>query len=476
MALLLSSPALAEGPGLVLTPCRLRGGVQARCGVYPVPEDRARPQGRRLGLKVAVVPALARKPRPDPLFLLAGGPGQAATEAFPELIAQAFERVHRTRDLVLVDQRGTGGSSPLRCPMVSPDAPLAERLASVGFEAGRLRACLAGYDADPRLYGTSVAMQDLDEVRAALGYGQIDLWGGSYGTRAALVYVREHGPSVRAVVLDGVAPPTMPISLHFAADAQRAMELLFKACAEESACARAWPELPGRFTRLLDRLDQHPALATVADPVTGAPTEATVSRDLLAGVLRVALYQPGLPAMLVPLLIARAEAGDYGPLVALATTFDEGARDAMAEGMLLSVLCAEDVPRFTEQELLQSARGTFVGPRVARIFLDACAAWPRGEVAPGFAEPVRSQAPVLLLSGELDPVTPPAWAEEAARTLPNARHLVVPGIGHGASSVGCVPRLLWEFLEAGSAAGLDGTCVERQRRPPFFVSFAGPTP
>jgi pimeloyl-ACP methyl ester carboxylesterase len=472
----LARPARAEAPRLPLTPCRLKGGVQASCGVLEVPEDRRSPQGRRLRLRVAVVPALARAPRPDPLFLLAGGPGQAATEAFPELLSLAFERVHRSRDVVLVDQRGTGASNPLRCRGAEADAPLARRLADRSFPAERLKACLAGYDADPRLYTTSIAMQDLDEVRAALGYGQIDLWGGSYGTRAALVYLREHESSVRAVILDGVAPPTMRISLDMAADAQRAMDLLFKACAEAPACARAWPELPARFDRLLERLEKHPPRATVADPVTGSPVELTLSRDLLTGVLRAVLYQPGLPAMLVPLLIAHTEAGDYGPLVALATTLDDGARDSMAEGLLLSVLCAEDVPRFSEAEALEHARGTFLGASVAQSFREGCAVWPRGEPPPGFAEPVRSDKPVLLLSGELDPVTPPARAEEAARTLPRSRHFVVPGVGHGASGVGCVPRLVFEFLEAGSVAGLDGACVEKQKRPPFFVNFAGPTP
>ena len=473
--LTISGAALAQHPRLPLSPCRLKGGLQATCGSFDVPEDRAKPDGRHLKLRVAVVPALARSPRADPLFMLAGGPGQAATEAFPELVTMAFERVHRSRDIVLVDQRGTGSSNPLKCQFVDADAPLAKRIADPGFPAERLKACLEGYDADPRLYTTSIAMEDLDEVRRALGYGPIDLWGGSYGTRAALVFLREHGDAVRSGILDGVAPPPLRLPISFAADAQRALDRLFLACANEEPCAKAWPDLPARFERLLSRLDTSPPRVTVADPLTGAPVQLTIDRDVMTSVLRVVLYQPGM-AVLVPLVIARAEGGDFGPLVAMAAAFDAGTRDAMAVGMMLSVVCTEDVPRIADGEWASAAKGTFLGEAVFRPFREGCAVWPKGEAPAGFGEPVRSDKPVLLLSGEVDPVTPPAWAEQAAKTLPNSRHFVVPGVGHGASSVGCVPRLISEFLDSANPAALDGTCVTTQKRPPFFVNFAGPTP
>ena len=464
-------------PTLALSPCRLKGGVQANCGTLEVPEDRKHPSpgGRHLKLKVAVIPALARAAKADPLFLLAGGPGQAATEAIPELAMYAFERVHRSRDLVLVDQRGTGSSNPLKCKLTKPGASLAERLAEQGYPEQRLRECLKGYDADPRFYTTSIAMQDLDEVRAALGYQQINLWGGSYGTRAALVFLREHPGSVRSVILDGVAPPTMRLPLYFAEDAQRAMDLLFQNCAGEPACAKAWPGLPDRFRKLIDNLQESPVKTQVADPLTGEKAPVTIDRALFAGILRALLYQP-VQASLVPLIIGRAEAGDFAPLVALGSVWTEGMADSMALGMMLSVLCAEDVPRFNEADLAQHTKDTFLGPSVIKQFSDACALWPRGEAAPGFGEAVQSDKPVLLLSGELDPVTPPAWAEEARKTLPSSAHFVVPGVGHGASAVGCVPRLISEFLDQGSPAGLDGACVGKQKRPPFFITFAGPTP
>ena len=472
---LLPLAASAAPARIALSPCRLRGGVQASCGTLDVPEDRQRPEGRHLKLRVAVVPAVARAARPDPLFLLAGGPGTAATEVLPGLVPLAFDKVHRTRDVVLVDQRGTGSSNPLRCEITAPGAPLSERLADEGFPPAVLRGCLQRYDADPRFYGTSIAMQDLDEVRAALGYGQINLWGGSYGTRAALVYLREHEAQVRAVILDGVAPTTMRLPLHFAEDAQRSIELLFRSCAAEQACAKAWPDLPARFDRLLERLSKSPVKATINDPLTGAPVEVTITHTLLAAVVRGVLYQPA-QAALVPLLIGRAEAGDYGPLVALGVGWGEAVSEAMSQGMMLSVLCNEDVPRFTEADVIERARGTFLGARIIQEFRDACAVWPHASAPPGFGEPVRSDRPVLLLSGELDPVTPPAWADEAAKTLPNSARFTTPGMGHGVSMIGCAPRLISDFLDKPEPKSLDGGCLQRQKRPPFFASFAGPVP
>lgn len=459
---------------IALSPCRIKGsGMQARCGSLRVPEDRAAPAGRQIDLHLAVVPALARAPAADALFLLAGGPGQGASDAFGPILG-AFERIHRTRDLVLVDLRGTGLSHPLRCDLHDPGAPLAERLsADSGFAADRLRKCLSGYDADPRFYGTSAAMQDLDDVRAALGYAQIDLWGGSYGTRAALTFLREHGERVRAVILDGVAPREQVLPVTFARDAQRSMDLLLEGCARDPACARAFPDLRARFERLLADLERAPARATVQDPLTGAPAEVSIGRDVFAGGLRGVLYQQDL-ASLVPLIVDRAARGDFAPFVAATAGLEAGYSGTMSFGLTFSVLCAEDLPFTSRAEIVEQSKGTFLGPQGALAFLEVCGFWPRG-AAPDRA-PVRSDKPVLLLSGEIDPATPPQWAEIARRTLPNSLHLTVPGVGHGASAEGCVPQLMARFIESADVHAVDAKCLSPLQRPPFFVSFAGPTP
>lgn len=448
--------------------------MAAKCGTLRVPEDRKRPQGRQISLRIAVIPALARTPAPDPLFLLAGGPGQGATEAFGPILG-VFDRVRKSRDLVLVDQRGTGSSNPLRCELHPEGARLAEKLADEGLPEERFRRCLAGYDADPRFYTTAIAMQDLDEVRKALGYDQIDLWGGSYGTRAALVYLRDHGAHVRAVVLDGVAPYALKLPATMAKDGQRALDLLLDGCAKDVACGAAFPNLRPRFERLISSLEAEPARTRLADPVTGAISEVSIGRDAFASGIRGILYSPELAA-LVPLIVDRAARGDFAPFAAATTGFEEGFARTLSLGMFLSVVCTEDVPFIDLEEAARSARGTFVGPALTEQVARICKFWPRGELPPGARDPVRSDRPVLLLSGELDPVTPPAWAEEAKRTLPNSLHLVVPGVGHGATPQGCVPQLVAKFVEGASLQGLDGSCLQPLSRPPFFVSFAGPTP
>ena len=458
---------------LALTPCRLENSAaQASCGVLEVPEDRAHPDVRRIKLRVAVVPSLARTPQPDPLFLLAGGPGQAATAAFGPMLA-VFDKTHRSRDIVLVDQRGTGKSNPLECELSAESAPLAEKVGEDPLRnEAKLRACIKGYDADLRFYTTSIAMQDLDDVRRALGYQTVNLWGGSYGTRAALVYLREHGEHVRAVVLDGVAPLSFALPLWFARDAQRALDLLFENCAADAACAKAFPDLKPRFAGLLDSL---PVQAHVADPLTGQAVEVAITRSFFVAALRGVLYLPDLAA-LVPLTIDRALKGDWNPFLAQTVGLQSGFSRTMALGMLLSVTCAEDAPRFDSADIARASRNTFIGPSLAQQFKDVCLAWPPSEIPPAFYQPVRSDKPVLLLSGELDPVTPPSWAEEAAKTLPNHLHIVVPGVGHGATAEGCSAQLVAKFIETGTLQGIDAACAQHMKRPPFFINFAGPQP
>jgi pimeloyl-ACP methyl ester carboxylesterase len=476
-ALLAGCAPRAAGPErrVQLAPCHVKGVAAATlCGTWQVPEDRDAPAGRKIALRVAVVPALARVAQPDPLFMLAGGPGQGAVEGVGPLLP-ALERIHRQRDIVLVDQRGTGQSEPLACELSDEDAPLALRMRDEGFPAERLRACLASYRADPRLFTTPIAMQDLDAVREALGYERINLWGGSYGTRAALVYMRAYPQRVRLAVLDGAAPYSIRLPLHFARDGQRSLDLLFESCAKEAACARAFPDLRSRFGALLGRLEKQPFRGTVADPVSGEPQQVTISHDVFAAGLRGILYLPEM-ATLVPLMVDRAERGDFTAFLAASQGLQRGISRNMALGMFFSVICAEDVPFIEPSEVDALSRGTFFGPALTRELIAACQVWPRGRFDPALREPVKVDVPTLVLSGELDPATPPVWGDEVAKALPRSLHLVVPGVGHGATAQGCVPRLLAEALDRGEVAGLDASCVKKLGRPPFFVSVSGTTP
>jgi len=455
----------------LLAPCTsAEAPADALCGQVEVWENRAASEGRRVALKIVVLPALSREPRADPLFVLAGGPGQAATEIAGALAA-LLTRVQEERDVVLVDQRGTGGSSPLDCDLPED---LDAQADPVGASLARLRECLAGYEADTRLYTTPIAMDDLDDVRSALGYDRINLWGGSYGTRAALVYMRRHPDRARSAVLDGVAPPDMKLPLSFAADGQRALDRLLEACEEDPDCRGTFPALGERITRLLERLEEQPAELSLEDPHTGAPEEVRIDRDTLASLLRNALYSPTVSSLL-PLLLERADAGDYRGLAALASLAGEVPSN-LSLGMMLSVLCTEDVALIAEPEAAAATARTFLKRAALDRFQESCSFWPRGELPPGYHDPVASEVPVLVLSGELDPATPPRWGAAVAEHLPNAHHVVVPAAGHGTSTLGCVPRLIGRFLDAGSAADLDASCVEEIRRSPFFLTPSGPLP
>ena len=457
---------------LTLTPCRLEGlASQALCGTYEVYEDRAAKTGRKIPLRVVVVPALASQAEPDPLVLLAGGPGQAATRV---QVLLALERIRRKRDIVLVDQRGTGDSNPLECE----PHPLEEGLAARFGDSGaveKLRRCREGWAADVRHYTTPHAMDDLDEVRAALGYDKVNLWGVSYGTRAALVYMRQHPERVRTAILDGVAPMSLYLPLNAPRDGQRALESLLAHCEKDAACAKAYPDLRPRTEALLARLAAEPARVRVPHPRTGVPEELVLSRRAFLSELFGHLYSPEI-ASLVPLMLDRATRGEWAPFVALSVGLSESSGRTVSHGLYYAVVCAEDAPFFDAAAVEREAKGTWFGPDMGREVLDVCQGWPRATLPSGYREPVVSDVPTLLLSGALDPVTPPAWAEDAKRTLRHSLHVVVPGVGHNTLGADCARSLMVDLLTRGSVEGLTPSCGPSLTRPPFFTSFAGPVP
>ncbi len=450
---------------LTLAACRLPGlETAARCGTYEVWEDRAARRGRRIPIHVAVVPARARTHEPDPVFVFAGGPGQGAV-ALAQEVMPLFARLNDTRDVVFVDQRGTGESNPLDCGD-DEEQPL-QSLFEDALPQEVVRRCLATLDADPRLYITSIAVEDLDEVRAALGYDRLNLWGGSYGTRTALEFLRRHGAHVRTMVLDGVAPATMKMPLSFVADGEAALARMVAGCQAQPACRAAYPHLAATIEDLRDALAARPERAAIEDPLTGERETIQVNENVfLSGLFR-PLYVAEL-ASLLPHGIAAAAEGDFNPLLAQNLEFADNVAENLSLGMHLSVVCSEDVPRITDADLA-SIDQAFFGRALVDDFVRACRLWPKGPVPKDYYDPVRSDVPALLLSGGLDPATPPRHAAHAAATLPNARHFVAPQIGHGVSMHGCAPRLIESFVRAGSAKGLDGKCLQRIPRPLFVL-------
>ncbi len=466
--LAVASCTQAPDPGrgaLALSECRLPGLERAvRCGSHEVWEDRAAGQGRRIALKVAVIPARRRGSEPDPLVVLAGGPGQGAI-ALAAQVAPLFSRLNDSRDIVLVDQRGTGGSHPLDCE-TDEEGSLQAMFEDALPEKVVVR-CLESLDADPRHYATPSAVADLDEVLGALGYARVNLWGGSYGTRVALEFMRRHPARVRTATLDGVAPAGMKLPLSFVSDGEAAFERLVADCEAEPACRRAYPDLRREVSALRARLARQAPRVRIADPVTGEPQEVRVTENVLLSGLFRPLYAPEI-ASLLPLAVARAADGDFNPLLAQNLEFTDEVADNLAVGMHLSVVCSEDVPRITPADLAAAAR-SFFGRALVDDFLRACRRWPRAALPADYFDPVRSEAPVLILSGGIDPATPPRHGEAVLAGLPNARHAVAPNLSHGVSGHGCAPRLIEKFVRGADAKALDTACLARIPRPLFML-------
>lgn len=449
---------------IALGACRLPGvDAQARCGTHTVWEDREARTGRRIGLRVAIVPARLRARAPDPVFVLAGGPGQGAI-ALAAQVMPLFTKLNDSRDIVFLDQRGTGESAPLACEQ--EEQPL-QTLFEDALPERLVVECLRTLEADPRQYVTPVAIADLDEVRAALGYGQINLWGGSYGTRVALEYIRRHGAHVRSAVLDGVAPATMKLPLSFVTDGDAALQRLVEACDAEPLCHQTYPDLRVMISSLRHQLARRPAPAPISDPRTGERTTIQVTENVfLSGLFR-PLYVAEL-ASLLPFGVSAAVSGDFNPLLAQNLELADDIADNLAIGMHLSVVCAEDVPRITDRDIDLLAN-SFFGRALVDDFLRACSIWPRGKLPEDYYAPVASDVPVLILSGGIDPATPPRHGEQVAATLANARHVVAPHLGHGVSMHGCAPRLIEGFVRAGHARDIDGACLQRIPRPLFVM-------
>jgi pimeloyl-ACP methyl ester carboxylesterase len=461
----------AHRSALVLESCRLPGiEGDAQCGSLEVWENREAASGRRISLNVAVIPARVRSHEPDPIVLFAGGPGQSAV-ALAAQVLPIFTRLNDTRDLLLVDQRGTGQSNPLDC-----DDDEEEPLQSVFEDAlpeRLVQHCLEALDADPTRYATPDAVADMDEVRAALGYDKLNLWGGSYGTRVALEYVREHGEHVRTMVLDGVAPATMKLPLSFVADGEAALERLLDDCEGQVLCRRSYPQLRQTIARIRGDLAHRALRVAIQDPRTGERDSIEVTENVfLAGLFR-PLYVAEL-ASLLPFGVASASRGDFNPLLAQNLEFTDDVSENLSLGMHLAVICSEDIPRISRDDLDAAGR-SFFGRALVDDFLRACTKWPRARLPDTFYEPVKSDVPALLFSGGIDPATPPRHAAEVAKALPHARHFVAPHLGHGVSLHGCAPRLIEAFVRTGSAEGLDGHCLERIPRPIFLLPLGSPS-
>lgn len=451
-------------------PCRLKGVEhEALCGVLSRPLDPTRAQGVRIDVHYAVLPALARRKAADPVFFFAGGPGQSAID-LAGVLSKRFARFGNRRDMVFVDQRGTGRSAALTCPdddERQPPRPLAEML-DEAQQLHRLQACRAALQklphGDLRQYTTSIAMADVDAVRQALGVARINVIGASYGTRAVLEYLRQFPQQVRRAVMDGMAPPDMVLPAAFSLDNQAALDAVFDACAQEVACRQRYPDLRAQWQQLLVGM---PRELQLTHPLTGQAERLTLTRGMLLGALRGPLYTPTLASGL-PAAIDAAARGQFAPLIGLASAMSGAG--GLSTGMHFSVVCAEDVPRLPTAA---DPPGRDFGDSFAALYRRVCADWPRGMPPQGFYQVPPAAAPTWVLSGSADPVTPPRHGARVAQALgARARHVIVPNAGHGVLQLACLREAVQRFVDApddDAALAVDASCAAGLPRPPAFV-------
>jgi len=477
-ALLAAMPLEAQqtSEGLTLEDCRIRvargyPGIKARCGKLERREDPGDPDSPILSLFFAVVPALSLEPEPDPFVPIAGGPGQASSD-FYAAYQGAFEKVRRNRDIVLLDQRGTGQSAAMNC---EADEDIIEGRFSREQTLAVTQECLEQLSHDPRFFTTSVAVGDLEALREALGYAQFNLYGISYGSRVAQHFVRRYPESTRTVILDGVVPPQIALGPAIAIEAQNALDAIFDRCAESEVCAERFPDIRENFSMLRAELVDEPVMIVLPDPLTGKPEEMSFGAQELAAALRLLSYHPNSVAVM-PMLINEAIRGNYAPLASQFMMIAASVSEAMSIGMHNAVVCTEDAPYFASEQISRDALdATYIGPLQLDALETICSVWPRGVLDEDFKTPLASDLPVLLLSGEADPVTPPRYAELAAIDLDNARLLTGRKQGHGQAPRGCMPDLIAEFVETANGHDLDAGCFDRVHAMPFFLDFAGPS-
>ncbi|HEX4854270.1 alpha/beta fold hydrolase [Arenimonas sp.] len=472
--LMLSLPVSARTLGsLEFTPCDIgRAGtgatVRAECATLDVPEDPARPDGRKIALRVAMLPSRAAEPAADPLIFFAGGPGQSAVDSLAT-VAPGLARVREKRHLLFMDQRGTGGSNPLACKLPM-DAELATPSAEMQVEMAE--DCRDSLDADLAQYTTTVAAADVEALRQAIGAPKLNLYGGSYGTRMAQEYARQRPDAVRSIVLDGVVPPGLALGSEHAINLEAALKQILGRCAEQAGCAKAFGDPYRTLYTLRDQARATPLAVTLRDPLTHEPRELRLDEGAVALIARLFAYAPETAALL-PLLLDEAAKGRPESLVAQAALVFDSLSGEINHGMQLSVMCAEDAPRLQarpeDQDLV-------LGEAIISVSLNQCSVWPKGPVSPGFHEPLATDIPTLLLSGEYDPVTPPRYGEEVLKSLGKARHLVGAGQGHIMLSRGCTPRLVGQFIDKLDPEGLDASCLEPLGATPFFINYNGAEP
>jgi len=450
------------------------GLIDAQCATLTVPLNYDEPDGNTLDLKVALLESQSNSPKPDPFTLIAGGPGQSATESFAS-VAYAFRHIRRERDIVLLDQRGTGGSSKLDCPHDED-----EEKPTLSFDKEKIEAaarkCRENLTVDPKYFTTSVAVKDLDQLRIALSIDQWNMYGVSYGTRVGLHYLRRFPDQLRTLILDAVVPPEIALGPETAITAQRALLRLFERCENDTGCSTAFPTLRSGTLNLLTELKEEPVEIQFEDISTGKLSDTTFTDKQLGVTLRLMSYSAHGSAILPSMLFEAIENNNFASLARQAQMQMSSLDDSLAGGMHTTVICTEDQPFIAKDIDRQALEATYLGADLLDAMRSSCVGWEPGVIDNDFKTPVASSVPTLIMSGSDDPITPPAYGDMAAKHLSNSVHIVNEHQGHMQSSLGCIPKLMAEFISVASVDELPLDCLDRLRAPAFFVDANGPLP
>lgn len=453
------------------------GGRSVTCGYLTVPESRSAVGGRELQLAVAIVHSTSGARAADPIVFLHGGPGGQAVISTP-WVANNFGEALAQRDLVVFDQRGMGLSEPsLDCPEVAvvtyqqlgQDQPLeAQREASeAAHQACYQRLASAGIDFTR--YNSAESAADINDLRLALGYDQVNLYGVSYGSRLALTAMRDYPHLVRSAILDSTVPLEVDMFATLHTHRERAFDLLFSHCIADAQCAAAFPDLEQRFYSLVERLDAEPLSLQLRYQGDSQLYNVAVTGDRLIGVLHWALYSSAAIPYL-PQYIAELERGIVTNWLDLIYAYAFAA-GGYSEGASAAVMCREEfglsamVPVTDTLHPRQQLYATHA--RAAEA--DQCAIWQAGDGPPSENAVVHSAIPALVLAGEFDPITPPYWGRQVAETLDNAYYYEFPSASHGVLGArACAREMVVAFLDAPDHEPTL-SCFAQQQDATFFI-------
>jgi pimeloyl-ACP methyl ester carboxylesterase len=434
----------------------------AECGELLVKENPADTNSREISLNILRLPAISPAPKEDPLFLIQGGPGGSSVD-MATIVHHAFIDVRKNRDLIFVDQRGTGKSSPMFCERLSQADELLPETEQTKKSLILIKDCAEKYRAQVAYYTTPYAARDLDIVRQKLGYEKINLWGGSYGTRVALEYLREFPQHARTLILDGVAPAQIALPKYFQMDAFAALESINANCQAQEKCKNLYGNIIAKTEQVTQRFAQAqaanaPVSIEFEHPRHQQTTKLILTPKSFSTLVFMSLYSRDL-TVLLPHAITNAEKGDYRLIASLSALASEQENFSnLTEGMRYSIICNEDA-HFISTEDIANAK-PFFGLNMLKDFADTCALWPKVNLPQNYNEPISSDVPALLLSGNHDPVTPPRWAEMVAKHLTHSLQIVAPGGNHSISMEGCIPQIIAQFIELGTVGDITTECTK----------------